>query len=295
MRKLFLKRKKDSHKNDYGKVLIIAGSYSPDDKSMLGATLLCSKAAIKTGVGICSFSFLMNLEGMNNAKKNIIGPLLLSEVPELIYEPIISKNLFKKINDFNAVCIGPGINVNASSKKILKKLLRNFRGRLLIDADGLNNLSKEKDSKKLKSEVLNRKYETVLTPHIGEAKKLFTENYEEEIKKAVTNNKKLIVVLKASMTKIFKKGEIKIHNKQNPALATAGSGDVLAGIITALLAEKSPTDFSAFEAAYFGVYIHGQAGKLAKEKFGERAVVASDIIDNIYKVFNTDKKNANSK
>jgi NAD(P)H-hydrate epimerase len=274
LEKYNLPRLSDTHKGDYGKVLIIAGSSENSGKSMLGAAALCGKAALKAGAGLVTISSSPRDNYRWFYGVEDVPVKYLATSPELMYQRLNYK-LFSDLNSFDAIAIGPGIGQGCKAKKTVRKILRDYRGRLVIDADALNIISK---SENLKSMTFNREKDTILTPHVGEAKRIFGEGYENEAKKI--SNANLVVLIKGSETKVFSDEE-KIIKAGNPGMATAGSGDVLTGIIAALLAQKSPVKFSAKEAAETGVIVHGEAGDRAKEKYSERSLTASNIVDSL--------------
>ncbi|MTI68169.1 MAG: NAD(P)H-hydrate dehydratase [Firmicutes bacterium] len=267
------KRNKRSHKGNYGRIGIIAGS-----KGMTGASYLTSTSSLKSGGGIV---YALIPESLNN--------ILESKTVEIITKPITDNNkghfilssikeVKKLIENYDALAIGPGIGVDIERTKFIKKILKDTKKTIVLDADGLNCISKEADI------LLKRKDETVITPHPGELSRLLDksiseiQNNREKYAKETSKKFNVITVLKGSETIITnKKGETFINNTGNPGMATAGSGDVLTGLITSFIAQG----ISPYNAAILGVYLHGLAGDIAALDKGEYGLTAMDIIDNI--------------
>lgn len=258
-------RKIKTHKNSYGKLLIIAGS-----KNMMGACILSSKAAYKSGCGLVKI-----------LTEDINANCLFSSIPEAIINTYTrfdydNKNsLTQNILWADAILIGPGLSIDDYSIYLLKIVLKYAKCKIVIDADGLNALSQNLDLLK------NLNKDIIITPHIGEMSRLTNlSNHEilknkEEIALNFSKENKLITVLKSHKTTVSNGYDIFINTFGNPGMATAGSGDVLAGIITSLCAQG----LNILDASKKGVVIHSKAGDLAKEKYGEHSLMASDIIE----------------
>jgi NAD(P)H-hydrate epimerase len=250
-------RPKDSHKGDYGKILIIAGS---DD--MPGAATLAGRAALRSGAGLVTVS----IEGAARASVAALTPELTFTGRDFAEADL---------NDYDAVLIGPGLGKNEG--KLMSYVLENYDGRLVIDADGLNMAAEDGE---LKEQIFAREGGTILTPHKGEAARLFGKNFDKKIEDIVRED--LVVVRKGHKTIISGSEGIFENRSGNPGMATAGSGDVLAGIIAALLAQKLPKKLSVFDAAFTGVALHSIAGDIAAANRSERSLIASDIISGIF-------------
>jgi hydroxyethylthiazole kinase-like uncharacterized protein yjeF len=264
------KRSVYSNKGTYGKVLIIASSYN-----MSGAAYLCAKAAYTMGTGLVQ---------IYAPEENRI--ILQSMLPEAILTTYNKENVDFKIFSHllewaDVVGFGPGMGTEAHSVKILEKVLKRKEKTLVIDADGINILSQNKNIKEqLHSNV-------ILTPHVGEMARLLQKEIKEIAKhliieaKSVSDRWKLTCVLKDSRTIITHADEtVYINLSGNHAMATGGAGDVLTGVILGLLAQKSPLK----EAAVLGAYIHGLAGEAASKKKNHYSVLAEDIIDGLIDV-----------
>ena len=267
LRKLL--RNSESHKGDFGHVLVVAGNIG-----FGGAALLSSKAAIKIGAGLVSLA--TRSEHLQAA---------LSFAPEVMSKPVDSGQSLENYLDFpTVVCLGPGLGKDYWSEQMIYKSLENtYKNKtpILIDADGLNLLPEF--SKKL---PLPKKI--VLTPHLGEAARLLNTSLEKVKKnkisaaKRIANKYNSVVVLKSHETLICKEDKIYICDKGNPGMATAGMGDVLSGMISGLIAQK----LSLFEAACLGVDLHARAGDIYSEKNNQQSLLPTDIIDLFARVIN---------
>ena len=267
LRKLL--RNSESHKGDFGHVLVVAGNIG-----FGGAALLSSKAAIKIGAGLVSLA--TRSEHLQAA---------LSFAPEVMTKPVDSGQSLENYLDFpTVVCLGPGLGKDYWSEQMIYKSLENtYKNKtpILIDADGLNLLPEF--SKKL---PLPKKI--VLTPHLGEAARLLNTSVEKVKKnrvsaaKRISNKYNSVVVLKSHETLICKEDKIYICDKGNPGMATAGMGDVLSGMISGLIAQK----LSLFEAACLGVDLHAHAGDIYSEKNNQQSLLPTDIIDLFARVIN---------
>ena len=262
-------REQNSNKGTFGKVLNIAGS-----KNYIGAAYLSSKAALKIGAGYVSL-----------ASSKDVNTTVSKMLPEAVYTT--RKTALKNIGKYNAVLVGCGLGMGFKAKSDLKKTLKlsaEFNIPTVIDADGLNILAHlylKKDCNILRFTQKKDK-QIILTPHPAEAARLLGVEVNEVLSDLETSAKKItekygcITVLKTHRTIICGRNyELYVNQHGNSALAKAGTGDVLAGIITGLLAQGMPL----FEAAKTGVYLHSVAGELASEKLTEFSVLASDLFD----------------
>ncbi len=274
-----LKRPLDSHKNTFGHVLVIAGS-----PGLLGAGFLCSVSALKIGAGLVTLGIPKSLYPIMQTK--------LTEVMLLILEET-SKNTFsykahKKIIEFlekkaNILAIGPGISLNPSTQRLVRFLIRNSPKDIVLDADGIkalkNNLSLLK-RRKCKN--------IILTPHPGEfsyitglSKEKILSN-KEKIAKDFSQEYGVYLIIKGHKTCVSSPSQkIYINETGNPGMATAGSGDVLTGILAGLIAQ---TKKDIFELCKLGVFLHGLAGDLAKREYTVLSVTALNLIDFLPKI-----------
>lgn len=261
------KRPVDANKGTFGKALIVAGS-----KNYPGAAILSSLACARSGVGLITVSTDRNTYKVIVPKIPFATFLDFSEVEE---------NLEK----YDSILIGPGLGKSETVKSLIKQLI--FSDKLkqikvILDADALNIISEIKDW----FEVL--KSDDILTPHPGEMARLTKlsideiQNNRHEIALKFSTVWNKTIILKGAQTVIATpQGEIFTSEFSNPLLATAGTGDVLAGIITGLLAQG----LNLIDAANLGVYIHGLAADILREEFDDRGMIATDLIEKLPEVF----------
>ncbi len=266
------KRKKFSHKGHFGHALLISGSYGK-----MGAALLGTKACLKAGCGLVTCHIPKS--GYH---------ILQTGVPEAMVSIDTSDTLFTNLPDlktYKAIGIGPGIGTEEVTQKAMKKLLDNNNKPMVIDADGLNILSANKEW--LKS--LPR--ESILTPHPKEFERLAgetTDHYSRlQLQREFSKTYNVYVVLKGAYTSITNPdGTCFFNSTGNPGMATGGSGDVLTGIILSLLCQG----YSPESAAITGTYIHGLSGDMSVTKSSEESLIASDIIKGLGNAFNAIRK-----
>lgn len=255
------KRSDFSHKGNYGHALLMAGSFGK-----MGACVLANKAAVRSGAGLvtcfipaCGYTIMQTAvpEVMCLCDKEKDH---LSEIPE-------------KPGHYSAVGIGPGIGKHENTLSALTKLLSAVRNPMVLDADALNMIGKHKDLlKKVPSHSL-------LTPHPKEFERLFgpTKNSFERLALQLKKSKEydLYILLKGHRTCITSPdGRVFFNSTGNAGMATGGSGDVLTGMLTGLLAQG----YETLQVAVLGAYLHGFAGDLAAEAFSQESMIASDII-----------------
>jgi ADP-dependent NAD(P)H-hydrate dehydratase / NAD(P)H-hydrate epimerase len=257
---LLKRRSKFSHKGNFGHALLIAGG-----KLKPGAAVLSSIACLRAGAGLLT---LHSVESVGQALINQFPEAMLSIDSNAV---IISH--FPDLSPYNSIGIGPGIGMENATAQTFKLLIQNSSSPLLIDADALNILSENK------TWLAFLPAGSILTPHPKEFDRLFgnSDNTFERIQKQISFSKKLgvFIILKGAHTIIAcPDGAIYFNNTGNPGMSTAGSGDVLTGIILGLLAQN----YSSHDAAVIGVYIHGLAGDYALKVQSEETMVASDII-----------------
>jgi len=261
------KRNPNSHKGTYGQALIVAGSFGK-----MGAAVLSAKACLKTGVGL--LTMYIPKCGYN---------ILQTSVPEAMVicdenEAMISN--FNSINKYNVVGIGCGIGTSATTTKAFKKIIQSFNKPMVIDADAINVISKNKTWLKWIP------IESIFTPHTMEFERLVGKwaNEEEQNKLQLEFSKRhnVYVILKGHHTHIScPNGNVYINTTGNAGMAKAGNGDSLTGMLTALLAQ----DYTPEQTCIAGVYLHGLAGDIAVKKTGEFSLLASDLIGTIGKAF----------
>jgi hydroxyethylthiazole kinase-like uncharacterized protein yjeF len=252
--------KYNRHKYQAGHVVGLAGS-----PTMPGAGLLASLACLGSGAGIVH---LLYPEGMESRV-----PALPYELIKEFYNPTDTKTILDRMNSASATFIGPGLGLSSESIELVRAVLPELQKPCVVDADALNILSKNK---------LHLPENMVLTPHIGEMKRLLkikeaTLDLEFlEQCKAYAVSRNATVILKGGPTFILQPGEpLVVCPRGDPGMATAGSGDVLTGLIASLLAQG----LSPYDAARLGVYLHGIAGEFAAQRLTSYCMIASDIIN----------------
>ena len=265
--KIYRPRKKITHKGDCGHALLFTGC-----EGKYGASILCGKSLFRSGAGLLTFL-------CDEKTKEII----YKSLPEAMTSDIITKGNFSissEIKKYKVIGIGPGLGTSKQVIENFKKIISEVHYPIVVDADGLNILSRDKGLfEKLPME-------SVLTPHIGEFKR-FAGNFENSNEKIMLQRKiskkyGLNIVLKGPHTTMTNsKGELYINTSGNPGLATAGSGDVLTGIITGLLAQN----YTPFNAMISGVFLHGLSADIAVKKSHVNSLIASDITENLSSAF----------
>jgi NAD(P)H-hydrate epimerase len=267
VKSLYRPRAKFSHKGSYGHLLMIAG-----DDTKMGAAVLSSKAALKTGTG------LVTLHHPKNA-----GTMFMAVVPEVMSSPDESDDAFSRLPEmsrFSNVAIGPGIGTRKTTAKALKFMLQEIQSPIVFDADAINILAENK------TWLSYLPPQSVLSPHLKEFERLVgkSSNSFERMQKAIEFAKKhqVYLVIKGAHSMIVTPtSKVFFNSTGNPGMATGGSGDVLTGMIAGLMAQK----YSPLEACLMGVYLHGLAGDLAAQKLGFEAVLSGDVIDCIGAAF----------
>ena len=271
------KRAVDSHKGDFGKVCIVAGS-----RGMSGAAALAGRAALRAGAGLVRLAIPKSILPIVAAIEPSFTTIPL---PEDTTGKISSKAagiILKAAVENDVLAFGPGVGVSVAIRGILATLIEQKDLRLVIDADGLNNLSK------ISNWPANVKAKLILTPHPGEMKKLWSAIFREPLPDSrkeqasrLAKEMASVVVLKGAETVIAGGNKVYVNTTGNPGMATAGSGDVLTGVIAALAGQ----DLDDLNAAILGVYLHGLAGDIAVEATGEISLIATDITEALSDAF----------
>ena len=256
-------RSKHAHKGVFGRALLVAGS-----KGMAGASVLASRAALRSGVGLLT----VHIPSCNNT-------IVQGAVPEAMTSIDSSECCFSDIVDtehYSAVGVGPGLGQSKESEAALLALIDNCKAPMVLDADALNILAR------------NPKYMqrlpqgSVITPHVGEFARLFgatdSSYVRLQVAQAYAMTFGVTIVLKGAYTVVVTQlGTMHFNSTGNPGMAAGGSGDVLTGCILSLLAQG----YAAPDAARLAVYVHGFAGDIAATEKGQTALVAGDIVDSL--------------
>jgi len=257
-------RQRSAHKGDFGHLLIVAGS-----EGYTGAPVLCAHAATRSGVGLVTL-----------AVPRAIYPIIAASCP-----PEIMPQPFDGVPDttgFDAVAVGPGLGQRAETQEMVRELVRRIPAPLVLDADALNALARDLSAlKKARAPI-------IVTPHPGEMGRLIgktakaVQAHRWEIAKRFAQKHDVVTVLKGTGTVVTdKSGKLWINSTGNPGMARGGMGDVLTGMIGAFLAQG----LSPLDAARAGVFLHGSAGDIACECYGERALLAGDLISSLGAAF----------
>ena len=251
-----------THKGIQGHALIIGGSYGK-----IGSVVLASKACLKTGCGLVT-AFIPKCG----------YEIVQISIPEVMVSTDDCLSYITNINienNFQAIGIGMGMGQELETQKAFHNFLKINTTPLIIDADGINTLSQNIEW----LDLLPRN--TILTPHLKELERLIGK-WDSNLDKMnrviqLSNKYNLVIVVKGSPTLVVFQNEIYENTTGNQALATAGSGDVLSGMITSLLAQS----YSPIDAAIMGVFLHGLTADIGAPKSSYQAFIASDIIENI--------------
>jgi len=266
-------RKADSHKGTYGKVLVIAGS-----NNMCGAALLSAKAVFRSGAGM--------VKVLTEETNRII---MQRQLPEAMLETYTSEKtdfvtIKKALQWADVVLMGPGISTSETAVDIVRFVLKESTCPMIVDADALNIIAEKK------IEYSSQQGNIIITPHLGEMARLIDKEVSTikdniiETAHVYALNNHVTCVLKDARTIVSSENEPDCINMiGNAGMATAGSGDVLAGIITGIRAQNS----SSYQAATTGVYLHSAAGDTAAKKCGIHALMATDILDGLMEIMPT--------
>ncbi|MDF2548719.1 MAG: NAD(P)H-hydrate dehydratase [Anaerosolibacter sp.] len=270
IKRILPRRKNDTHKGNYGKAYIVAGS-----TGMTGAAMLTCEAVLRSGAGLLKVAIPQSLNSIMETRLIEAITVPLPELKKGVVGISDIEKIIKTMKESNVIAIGPGSGQTRELEEVLRNICEEATIPMVLDADALNSLAHRLD-------ILNLlKTTAVLTPHIGEMARLTNLPIEEiqrnKIQIAIEFAKKwkVILILKGARTVVASpEGKIFINTTGNPGMATAGSGDVLTGIITGFLAQG----LQPLDAALAAVYIHGTAGDRAANRIGEYGLMAGDIV-----------------
>ena len=260
----------DVHKYQMGNVFVLAGS-----TGLSGAAVMASEAALRSGAGIVKLGIPESLNPVMEMKLTEVMTVPYSETSEGSLSLGDYEAMLERVNSSSVSVIGPGLSRHDETLDLVRRLIENAERPLLIDADALFALQEHTDLlKKSKAEI-------ILTPHMGEFGRLVSAERDDiasnriDLAQQFATEHGVTLVLKGAPTVVATaSGNVYINPTGNPGMATAGSGDVLSGIIAGLAAQGC----SAAEAACIGVYLHGLAGDHAREQVGEFGLIATDLI-----------------
>jgi NAD(P)H-hydrate epimerase len=264
MRPLLPRRRREAHKGEFGHLLIIAGS-----EGYTGAPVLCAHAAARSGVGLVTL-----------AVPRSIYPVVAAQCPPEVMPCALDR--IERLTGYDALAIGPGLGRDEQNLREALSWLDECRVPLVLDADGLNALARNLS-------LLNRlSAPLVLTPHPGEMGRLLNKSAAEvqtqrwELARQFAADYGVVLALKGAGTVVTdKSGRLWINSTGNPGMAKGGMGDALTGLIGGLLAQG----LSPLDATRLGVFLHGLAGDIAAERWGQRAMLATDLINSLGEAF----------
>ena len=257
-------RTPESHKGDYGKILLLCGS-----RGYTGAAALAAMGALRCGAGLVYLGVPESIYTIEAAK--LLEPVVFPLPDE---EGMLSVRAVDKITqmlpNMDAVLIGPGLGQGKGVFAVVKAVLEQFTGTVVLDADGINVLADHIDL------LRGRTAPTILTPHMGEFSRISGQTCEDRVTDAVrfSADNGVILLLKGHRTVITDGVDCYINNTGNPGMAVGGSGDVLAGMITALLGQE----VAPLQAAACGAWLHGAAGDICAKEIGQYGMLPSDML-----------------
>lgn len=253
-----------AHKGDFGRILLLCGS-----RGYTGAAALAAMGALRSGAGLV---YLAVPESIYEIEAVKLTEPVISPLPDEngTYAVSARTQVLSLLDNKDAVLIGPGIGQSEGSFSVVRTVLEAFSGPVVLDADGINVMNAHKDI------LRDRTSPTILTPHAGEFQRFGGILTEERAASAaaMARNLGVIVLLKGHETVITDGKRCYRNPSGNPGMATGGSGDVLAGIITALLGQGVPP----LEAAACGAWLHGAAGDICAKEIGQYGMLPSDML-----------------
>lgn len=258
-------RELDTHKGDYGKLLLLCGS-----RGYTGAATFATMGALRTGAGLVYLCVPESIYTIVASK--LLEPVIFPMPDE---NGMLSASAIDAIAGLlditDAILIGPGLGKSTGTSQVLRWILANYNRPIVVDADGINMLCEHIDV------LRGRTSPTILTPHEGEFMRIGGDLQKGRIQSAVDMAYQFnaIIVLKGYETVITDGVNIYLNPTGNPGMAVGGSGDVLAGIIVSMLGQKIP----ALEAAACGAWLHGKAGDICAEQIGQYGMLPSDLLE----------------
>ena len=262
-------RRVDTHKGDIGRVLVIAGS-----RGMVGAACLAGDAALRAGAGLVRIAVPECIWDTAAAKVTCAMTQGFPDSAEGTFAAEALEPLTEACEWADVVALGPGLGRTGDARQVVRGLVETIEHPLVIDADGLFHLEVSRDA------LASRAYPTVLTPHPGEMAHILdceiaaVEKEREKTCVDFARRHGVVCVLKGAGTVVSDGERCSVNTTGNPGMATGGTGDVLTGVIAALIGEG----LTPFDAAVLGVYLHGLAGDLAVEAYGIHSLIATDVL-----------------
>lgn len=265
-------RAPDSHKGTYGRVLVVAGS-----RGMVGAACLTTDAVLRSGAGLVLLACPVGVQPLAAIKLTCAMTHPLPENAEGALSEEGQKDILTLADRYDVVAIGPGLTQTPETVKLLFSTIPRIGKPLVVDADAINILAQDLT-------VLQRDgRSSILTPHPGEMSRLTRKTIDElqrnreEIALDFARKHRVVLLLKGRASVVTDGTRLAVNETGNPGMATAGSGDVLTGVVAALLAQG----LTPFDAARLGAHLHGLAGDLAAREIGPVGMMASDILDRL--------------
>lgn len=264
IKRLLPPRQPQTHKGDYGKILLICGS-----RGYTGAAAVAAMGALRSGAGVV---YLLVPESIYEIEAGKLWESVVIPAPD--EKGMLAESAAEKIKEYlpkmDAVLIGPGLGQSAGTLLAVKTVLTQFDRPVVLDADGINVLAAHKDI------LRGRTAPTILTPHMGEFVRIGGQNIDDRVQAAKILSRELgsIVLLKGHRTVITDGDAVVVNETGNPGMATGGSGDVLAGVIVSLLGQG----LAPLDAAACGAYLHGAAGDLAAQSIGQYGMLPTDML-----------------
>jgi len=275
----FPKRTPESHKGDFGHILVIAGSFG-----YTGAAYLTAQSAMLSGSGLVTLAVGRSLYGIMATKLTEVMVRPFFETKDCSLSLLAEKDLLNFSEKCNSIAIGPGISQNKETQALVRNLVAKSNKPIILDADGINAFVGNLDLlKKAKAPL-------VMTPHPGEMARLTAtdvsevQNKRKDIALKFANEYNTVLILKGHKSIVANQfGEFYINETGNVGMATGGSGDVLTGIVASFVGQG----LAPFEAAILGVHFHGMAGDLAAKEKGVLSLIATDLLKKMPRVLKT--------
>lgn len=272
-------RPPNMHKGEAGRVLCVAGSVG-----MLGAAAICSRSALRSGAGLVRLAMPWRLAAIQAGRDPNTMTIALPETDDGTISATSPKKIIEAANGHDVVLMGPGLSTHPQTVQAVKTVLPELDCKLVLDADALNAIAS--DACECLGEVSRTHGLPILTPHPGEMIRLMGDEYDgHELKEddahrefvavAFARRHQVVLTLKGGKTVVTDGTRVYINTTGNPGMAKAGMGDVLTGVVAALLGQG----FSEFDATMLGVYLHGLAGDIVYAKMGEYGILATDVIE----------------
>lgn len=264
IKRLLPERRNDTHKGDYGKILLLCGS-----KGCTGAAALAAMGALRSGAGLVYLAVPESIYAIEAVK---LTEPVISSLPDQngMYAAKAADQVIELLSGKDAVLIGPGIGKSTGTERIVRTVLEIFDGPVVLDADGINVLVQHKDV------LRDRTSPTILTPHDGEFLRFGGKCDIDRVLSATSFAREygIVLLLKGHRTIITDGRNVYMNTTGNPGMATGGSGDVLAGIIVSLLGQG----LSPLEAAACGAWLHGASGDICASEIGQYGMLPSDML-----------------